>query len=90
MRAYGCAALDGTAGVPAYSFGSNPCVEEGWWFGVKPLSYFCPVACACYSGDPHCPTSCPARNGTEPDCPAYQKQYANSYPESTTCALAAE
>ena len=90
LRAYGCAALDGTAGVPAYSFGSNPCVEEGWWFGVKPLSYFCPVACACYSGDPHCPTSCPARNGTEPDCPAYQKQYANSFPESTSCALAAE
>ena len=93
FRNLGCDALDGDGaamGVPAYLFGANSCVEDGWWFGVKPMSYWCPVACGCYAGDPHCPTSCPARNGSEPDCPPYQKRMANSFPESTTCALAVD
>ena len=86
----GCDALAGTTDSLPYQFGANPCVDHGWWFPIKPLSYFCPVACACYSGDPHCPTTCPARNETTHNCPDYQKKLANSYPLSTTCTLAPE
>ena len=61
-----------------YVFGGNMCVEDASWFPIKPLSYFCPVACACASGDPHCPTSCPERRATNASdvssyCPDYQR-----------------
>ena len=61
-----------------YTYGGNMCVEEGAWFPIKPLSYFCPVACACASGDPHCPTSCPEKRATNVSdassyCPDYQR-----------------
>lgn len=45
---------------------------ENSYHPVKPLSYFCPVACGCRSGDAHCPDACPARNGTE-TCEEHQK-----------------
>ena len=56
-----------------YSYGTNLCVEGGTWFPIQPLSYFCPVACACASGDPHCPTQCPPKQATDADCPDYQR-----------------
>jgi hypothetical protein len=71
-----------------YVFGLNLCVEGGSYWPIKPLSYFCPVACGCRGGDPHCPDSCPARTADTPTCPEWQQSYANSYPESTSCANA--
>lgn len=79
LRARGCGflgsaemqmeALTSIAGAyPPYLFGINPCVEGGTFFPVKPLSYFCPEACACRAGDAHCPRTCPARNTTDPLC----------------------
>ena len=59
----------GPLGFAPFLFGINACVEDGLFFPVKPLSYFCPVACGCRSGDPHCPDGCPARNESTPDCP---------------------
>eukprot|EP00966_Prymnesium_polylepis_P219468 5077518-Prymnesium_polylepis.2 len=50
---------------PPFVFGVNPCVEGGGAFPAKPLSYFCPIACGCRSGDAHCPRTCPKRNFTE-------------------------
>ena len=41
--------------------GLNPCVKDGFLYPVKPLSFFCPVACGCRAGDNGCPDSCPAR-----------------------------
>ena len=73
---------------PPYLFGVNLCVEGGSFWPLKPLSYFCPEACGCRGGDPHCPDSCPARTADTPTCPEWQKTLANSYPESTTCANA--
>ena len=61
--------LMGGIGWPPYLFGINACVEDGVFFPVKPLSYFCPVACGCHAGDPHCPDSCPARTPSTPLCP---------------------
>ena len=57
---------------PPYVFAINPCTGGGTYHPVKPLSYFCPVACGCRSGDAHCPDACPARNGTE-TCEEHQK-----------------
>ena len=34
--------------------------EGGWQWQTKPLSYFCPAACGCRGGEPHCPDACPA------------------------------
>ena len=59
----------GSQGWAPYLFGINACVEDGTFFPVKPLSYFCPVACGCHAGDPHCPDSCPARTPSTPLCP---------------------
>ena len=59
----------GQLGWPPFLFGINACVEDGVFFPVKPLSYFCPVACGCHAGDPHCPDSCPRRNETTAICP---------------------
>ena len=61
-----------TAIFPPYLFGINPCIEGGTFFPTKPLSYFCPVACGCHSGDPHCPDACPMRTAATPMCPAAQ------------------
>ena len=47
----------------------------------KGLSYVCPVACGCRSGDPHCPESCPRREASEPMCLASQlSEWAQGYP----------
>ena len=81
-----------------YTYGGNMCVEEGAWFPIKPLSYFCPVACACASGDPHCPTRCPekqATNASDPKsyCPDYQRigRDGNEDPSTNhTCVVAAD
>ena len=45
-----------------FGVGVNPCVENGYYYPVKPMSYFCPVACGCRAGDKHCSDQCPARN----------------------------
>ena len=47
-----------------FGVGVNPCVENGYYYPVKPMSYFCPVACGCRAGDKHCPDTCPARHDT--------------------------
>ena len=79
LRLYGCdflGSLDAMAQANVYKpyfLGLNPCVEHGGSFPSKPLSYFCPVACGCRSGDPHCPDTCPARNASTPTCPAHQR-----------------
>ena len=44
-----------------FGAGVSPCMENGFYYPVKPLSYFCPVACGCRAGDKHCPDTCPAR-----------------------------
>ena len=44
-----------------FNAGVNPCVENGYYYPVRPMSFFCPVACGCRAGDKHCPDSCPAR-----------------------------
>ena len=64
------------------------CVAKGAWADIKPVSYFCPVACGCHAGDEHCPDQCPSRNETSTElCPSYQKILANDYPASTACAV---
>lgn len=70
LRTFGCSALYDQI---SYSMGSNQCAAFGTWFHIKPLSYFCPRACGCRAGDPHCPTSCPKRNVTAPPCEDYQR-----------------
>jgi|EP00966_Prymnesium_polylepis_P157305 hypothetical protein len=74
LRRFGCpylafseadAALRGV--WPPTYFGVNYCVEHHH-FPTKPMSIFCPVSCQCRSGDPYCPTSCPARNESQPQC----------------------
>ena len=61
---------------PPYIFGVNLCVEGGTHMPVKPLSYFCPVACGCRSGDVHCPDACPIRTASTPICPDAQRSAA--------------
>ena len=41
--------------------GVNPCVENGYYYPVKPMSYFCPIACGCRARDKHCTDRCPSR-----------------------------
>ena len=48
----------------ASNLNANLCVERGSFYPIKPISYYCPRACQCYSGSPHCPDSCPAPNST--------------------------
>ena len=63
-----------TGGIyPPYIFGVNLCTEGGVFFPVKPISYLCPVACGCRSGDAHCPDACPARTPETPICPEAQR-----------------
>ena len=47
--------------VANFGVGVNPCTENGYYYPVKPMSYFCPVACGCRAGDRHCPDTCPLR-----------------------------
>ena len=49
-------------GFAPYAFGLNACTGSGAPWPVHPMSYFCPVACGCQSGDAHCPDACPARS----------------------------
>ena len=44
-----------------FGAGVSPCMEAGFYYPVKPISYFCPEACGCRAGDKHCPDTCPAR-----------------------------
>ena len=46
------------------ALGANPCIYLGTFYPIKPLSYFCPVGCGCFSGDNDCPDSCPRRNAS--------------------------
>ena len=48
-------------------YGLNLCYERHTFWPIKPLSYFCPVACGCHNGDPHCPRTCPCADDS---CPA--------------------
>ena len=83
LRKYGCAYLASEATMteavtasglyPPYIFGINMCTEGGTYFPVKPLSYVCPVACGCRSGDAHCPDACPTRTAETPICPEAQQ-----------------
>mmetsp|Transcript_9605 Transcript_9605/g.19906 ORF Transcript_9605/g.19906 Transcript_9605/m.19906 type:complete len:773 (-) Transcript_9605:125-2443(-) len=82
LRDFGCEVLRNetvmrramAAGAyPQYMAGSNVCALDATWFPVKPVSYFCPVACGCRAGDPYCPDSCPRRDADTPLCPSYQK-----------------
>ena len=60
-----------------FVYGINMCTETGKYFPIKPLSYYCPVACGCRAGDPHCPASCPARNESDMSvgalCPGHMR-----------------
>ena len=44
-----------------FGVGVNPCVTNGYYYPVKPLSFFCPVSCGCRAGDIGCPDTCRAR-----------------------------
>ena len=64
-------APDANVIYPPNIYGHNICAEGSTFFPVKPLAAFCPVACACRSGDAHCPLACPARNDSVAElCPA--------------------
>ena len=65
LETYGCATLDraNPMGAIFYRYQMDPCRapgEGGWQWQTKPLSYFCPAACGCRGGEPHCPDACPA------------------------------
>ena len=64
------------SGFAPYSFGSNACTGSGAIWPVHPMSYFCPVACGCRSGDAHCPDACPARS-VEPSETCLEHQRAH-------------
>ena len=71
---------------PPYILSVNGCIEGGTFFPLKPLSYFCPAACGCRSGDMHCPDQCPERTPETPICTAVQRsQMAN--PLSDKCPV---
>lgn len=58
----GCRTVTSTwqgSDIPMVSGRADFCIEGGSWLPIKPLSYLCPVTCACRGGSPHCPTSCP-------------------------------
>ena len=88
IQQFGCEYLSRTAELytagnvtyPAFVYGMNMCTETGKYFPIKPLSYFCPVACGCRAGDPHCPPSCPARNESNMSvsalCPEHMRKPA--------------
>ena len=62
IRSAGCSALAPTnASRLGLDIGGNSFCRAGrsYW-PVKPFSVWCPVSCGCRSGEPHCPTSCPA------------------------------
>ena len=71
-------------GFYPYAFGLNVCTGDGGIWPVKPMSYFCPVACGCRSGDAHCPDACPARS-LEPSetCLEHQRRNFFVVPETT-------
>ena len=63
-------------GFAPYSVGWNACTGGGAIWPVHPMSYFCPAACGCRSGDAHCPDACPERS-LEPSetCAEHQRAY---------------
>ena len=69
----------GSVSFPPFTQFLNICVESGSIFPVKPLSYYCPVACGCHAGDPHCPLTCPVRTATTPLCPEAQRSATFNY-----------
>ena len=71
-------------GFYPYAFGLNVCTGDGGIWPVHPMSYFCPVACGCRSGDAHCPDACPARS-LEPSetCLEHQRRNFFVVPETT-------
>ena len=95
LRRYGCPLLSSTetmatafslGNFPPYILSVNGCIEGGTFFPLKPLSYFCPAACGCRSGDMHCPDQCPERTPETPICTAVQRsQMAN--PLSDKCPV---
>lgn len=100
FRLYGCDYLGSSTAMklavvndslyPPFISGINACIENGMFFPIKPLSYFCPVACGCRSGDAHCPDTCPLRTANTSHCPSHQLgEYANPFYEviGTTCPV---
>jgi hypothetical protein len=73
---------------PPFVFNINWCTEGGTYYPLKPLSYFCPIACGCHQGDPHCPDSCPQRDSSTPVCPQSQSNF--NYPLNGTCAMTSQ
>ena len=76
LRLYGCGwiSMSYTEATTVYGiwhssfpYGLNLCYERHTFWPVKPLAYFCPVACGCRQGDPHCPRTCPCADDS---CPA--------------------
>jgi len=67
------ASLDMDINIGPWTDGLNLCTEGGTFFPIKPLSYWCPEACNCRKGDPHCSSQCPTRQAGEPMCPDYMK-----------------
>ena len=47
-----------------FGVGVNPCTTYGFYYPIKPLSFFCPVSCGCRGGDAACPDTCPPRIAT--------------------------
>lgn len=98
LRRDGCAYLGNESTItnavsqhgayPSNLHSVNLCVENGFWMPIKPLSYYCPVACGCRSGDAHCPDACPARTADTPLCPDYQRsESANPFPATDADSL---
>ena len=63
---------DPPTNYPMYIFSVNICVENGAYYPIKPLSYYCPQACNCHAGDAHCPDACPQRTPSSPICLPFQ------------------
>ena len=64
LRTDGCEtlSLSNAVGAMISTWKMDPCREwgeGGWGEQTKPLSIFCPAACGCRGGDPHCPDLCP-------------------------------
>ena len=67
--------MEGVPWYPSTILNGAPCAEEGYFYPIKPYSYFCPVACGCRGGDKHCPTSCSVRNATEASALTWGERY---------------
>lgn len=63
---------------PPYLRGMNLCIRGAK--NMKPLSFWCPVACGCTREDMDCPLTCPARQDVDDVCPPWQRTTELSHP----------